>query len=156
MTALQRKKNLRTPQFEKERIMAQQQNKKRKKKNTAKPNRKKQNVKVEVNQQNTGNDKKTIVDSNKKEVVKAEKKIKAEKKTPTKKASRNVKPGIFRRAINFLKDVRTELKKVTWLTPDELMKSTGVVAGIVTIATLYTWIVDSGFGTLAAMILGSK
>ncbi|MBR0384636.1 MAG: preprotein translocase subunit SecE, partial [Eubacteriaceae bacterium] len=66
------------------------------------------------------------------------------------------KPGIFRRAINFLKDVRTELKKVTWLTPDELMKSTGVVAGIVTIATLYTWIIDSGFGTLAAMILGSK
>ena len=81
---------------------------------------------------------------------------KAEKTKPTKKADRNEKPGIFRRAINFLKDVKTELKKVTWLTPDELMKSTGVVAGIVAFFTLYTWIVDSGFGALAAMILGNK
>ena len=136
--------------------MAQQQNKKRKKKNTAKSNKKKQAVKVEVAQQQTGDDKETIVVSKKNEVVKAEKKAKAEKTKPTKKADRNEKPGIFRRAINFLKDVRTELKKVTWLTPDELMKSTGVVAGIVAFFTLYTWIVDSGFGTLAALILGNK
>lgn len=136
--------------------MAQQQNKKRKKKNTAKPNKKKQAVKVEVAQQQTGDEKETIVVSKKKEVVKAEKKAKAEKTKPTKKADRNEKPGIFRRAINFLKDVKTELKKVTWLTPDELMKSTGVVAGIVAFFTLYTWIVDSGFGALAAMILGNK
>lgn len=136
--------------------MAQQQNKKRKKKNTAKPNKKKQAVKVEVAQQQTGDEKETIVVSKKNEVVKAEKKAKAEKTKPTKKADRNEKPGIFRRAINFLKDVKTELKKVTWLTPDELMKSTGVVAGIVAFFTLYTWIVDSGFGALAAMILGNK
>ncbi len=136
--------------------MAQQQNKKRKKKNTAKPNKKKQAVKVEVAQQQTGDEKETIVVSKKNEVVKAEKKAKAEKTKPTKKADRNEKPGIFRRAINFLKDVKTELKKVTWLTPDELMKSTGVVAGIVACFTLYTWIVDSGFGALAAMILGNK
>ena len=136
--------------------MAQQQSKKRKKKNTAKPNKKKQTVKVEVNQEKNGDSKETIAVSKKNDVVKTAKKTKAEKKKPTKKADRNEKPGIFKRAINFLKDVRIELKKVTWLTPDELMKSTGVVAGIVAFFTLYTWIIDSGFGALAAMILGNK
>ncbi len=136
--------------------MAQQQSKKRKKKNTAKPNKKKQTVKVEVNQEKNGDSKETIAVSKKNDVVKTAKKTKAEKKKPTKKADRNEKPSIFKRAINFLKDVRIELKKVTWLTPDELMKSTGVVAGIVAFFTLYTWIIDSGFGALAAMILGNK
>ena len=136
--------------------MAQQQNKKRRKKNTAKPNKKKQNVKVEVTQNQQDDKAETIIASSKKEVVKAEKKAKPEKTKPTKKAERNEKPGLIRRGINFLKDVRSELKKVTWLTPDELMKSTGVVAGIVTLSTLYTWIIDSGLGALAAMILGNK
>ncbi|MBQ3334561.1 MAG: preprotein translocase subunit SecE [Eubacteriaceae bacterium] len=136
--------------------MAQQQNKKRKKKNTAKPTKKKQNVKVEVSPEKLDGEKETIVVSKKNEVAKSEKKTKSEKTKPTKKAARNEKPGLFMRGINFLKDVRTELKKVTWLTPDELMKSTGVVAGIVTLATLYTWIIDSGLGALAAMILGNK
>ena len=76
---------------------------------------------------------------------------KAPKKTAKKK-----KPNIFVRAVNYVKGVFSELKKVSWLTSDELMKSTSVVAGIVAILTFITWIMDSGLGALAALLLGSK
>ena len=127
---------------------------KKTKKNIAKNNKKKKKVNVAVNQEESSVKKESIVASQKDEPVKTD--AKAKKQTPTKKAERNRKPGFFGRAINFLKDVKNELKKVTWPTSDELMKKTGIVAGIVTISTFFTWIVDSGFGTLAAMIIGAK
>lgn len=94
-----------------------------------------------------------------KETAVAEKKAKDKSSKATKapkKADKNKKPNIFVRAIDFIKSVFVELKKVSWLTSDELMKSTSVVAGIVTIFTLLTWIVDSGLGALAALLIGSK
>jgi preprotein translocase subunit SecE len=78
-----------------------------------------------------------------------------QKKAP-KRSGKNKKPNIFVRAINYIKSVITELKKVSWLTGDELLKSTTVVAGIVAILTLLVWVVDSGLGALAAMFIGSK
>lgn len=78
-----------------------------------------------------------------------------QKKAP-KRSGKNEKPNIFVRAINYIKSVITELKKVSWLTGDELLKSTTVVAGIVAILTLLVWIVDSGLGALAALFIGSK
>ena len=129
---------------------------KKRKKNIAKTNKKKQTVKAAVNQDKSNAKEETKDISQKVESVKPEAKPKAEKKVPTKKADRNTKPGIIGRAFNFLKEVKNELKKVTWLTPDELMKSTGIVAGIVTISTFFTWVVDSGFGSVAAMIIGAK
>ena len=127
---------------------------KKTKKNIAKNNKKKQPSKANVKQEQRNGQKETIVVSKKNEEVKAAKKTKESKPTP--KAKRNERPGIFARGINFFKDVKNELKKVTWPTSDELMKKTGIVAGIVTISTFFTWIVDSGFGTLAAMIIGAK
>ncbi|MGL6293938.1 preprotein translocase subunit SecE [Eubacterium aggregans] len=100
------------------------------------------------------------------EVVKQEKnEVKADKKAKDgnskannapKKTAKNKKPNIFVRAIDFIKSVFAELKKVSWLTSDELMKSTSVVAWIVAIMTLMTWVVDSGLGVLAALLIGSK
>ncbi|MGL4284307.1 MAG: preprotein translocase subunit SecE, partial [Eubacterium aggregans] len=100
------------------------------------------------------------------EVVKQEKnEVTADKKAKdgnsnankaSKKTAKSKKPNIFVRAIDFIKSVFAELKKVSWLTSDELMKSTSVVAWIVAIMTLMTWVVDSGLGVLAALLIGSK
>ena len=69
-------------------------------------------------------------------------------------AKKNRKPNVFQRIGLFFKEVVVELKKVNWLTTDELVKSTSVVAGIVVAFTLLTWIADTGFGALAALFLG--
>lgn len=88
-----------------------------------------------------------------KEETKAVQVTKTDKKTPKKSVDKNKKPNIFMRAILFLKGVLSELKKVTWLNKQELVQHTGIVAGVVTIFTLLTWVVDTGLGALAALFL---
>ena len=56
-------------------------------------------------------------------------------------------------AVRFLKESKLELKKVTWLTKDELLQRTGIVAGVVAIFTFLVWVVDSGLGGLAALLM---
>jgi len=118
-----------------------------------------------MTQQAAAEDKTTeeIVQKDQKEVVKTEKKSADKKakgsnvaKNAVKKKDKNKKPNVFTRLVTFIKEVIVELKKVSWLSNDELMKSTSVVAGIVLIFTLMTWIVDSGFGAIAAALIGSK
>lgn len=91
-------------------------------------------------------------------LVKEEKKTpqstaKNEKKPQKKSNEKNKQPNIFQKMVGFLKGVHHELRKVTWLTKDELLKQTGVVAGIVGIFTLLVWVVDSGLGALAALFI---
>lgn len=69
---------------------------------------------------------------------------------------KNKKPGFFKRIGIFFSEVGTELKKVSWLSSDELTKSTGVVFGIVAFFTLYIWLVDTGLGAIAAALLNLK
>jgi len=71
------------------------------------------------------------------------------KKAPVK----NSKPNIFVRLARFIKSVKSELKKVSWLSREDLMKNTSVVAGIVAITTLLCWIADSGLGALATLLI---
>jgi len=91
-------------------------------------------------------------------LVKEEKKsslstAKNDKKTPKKSSEKNKEPNIFQKMVGFFKGVQHELRKVTWLTKDELLKKSGVVAGIVGIFTLLVWVVDSGLGALAALFM---
>ncbi len=120
------------------------------KKKTKKANVKKKNVKNTTAQVQKDTDKAT-------NLVKEEKKAgqvtKTDKKTPKKSVDKNKKPNIVTRAITFLKGVLSELKKVTWLNKQELVQHTGIVAGVVTIFTLLTWVVDTGLGALAALFL---
>lgn len=58
--------------------------------------------------------------------------------------------------LDFVKGVFSELKKVNWLTKEELAKSSGFVAGFVAIFTFLIWIIDSGLGALAALLIGLK
>lgn len=50
--------------------------------------------------------------------------------------------NIFQKTVNFLKEVRGELGKVSWSTREEVLGSTFVVITITAILTLFIFIVD--------------
>lgn len=49
---------------------------------------------------------------------------------------------------HFLKDVKAELKKVVWLTPKQLIKSTAAVVVIVLVTALIVFLLDVIFETV--------
>ena len=57
-------------------------------------------------------------------------------------------------ALQFLKEVRAELNKVSWPTKKELFSYTGVVGLTVVIVCLLIWVCDTAFAKLFRMILG--
>ena len=60
------------------------------------------------------------------------------------------KKGIIR----FLKEVRTELNKVSWPTKNELVSYTGVVGLAVIIVCALIWVCDTAFAKLFRILLG--
>ena len=80
---------------------------------------------------------------------------KAEKPAPEKKKekqAKNAKPNIFVRFGRKCKEVFSELKKVTWPTPDKIFKSTGIVIGVVLIFMVIVTAIDAGLGELLALL----
>lgn len=57
-------------------------------------------------------------------------------------------------ALQFLKEVRAELNKVSWPTKKELFSYTGVVGLTVVIVCLLIWVCDTAFSKLFRLILG--
>jgi len=55
--------------------------------------------------------------------------------------------------ITFLKDVRTELKKVSWPSRQETIKLTGVVILVSVIVAAFLGLLDFGFVTLLDRLL---
>ena len=58
----------------------------------------------------------------------------------------------FRSIVDFMKGVRSELSKVTWLERDELVKYTVAVIVLCAIMTLFVWGFDTIFGFLKGII----
>lgn len=56
--------------------------------------------------------------------------------------------------IQFVKEVRAELKKVSWPTKSELVSYTGVVGLAVVIVCALIWVCDTAFAKLFRLILG--
>ena len=56
--------------------------------------------------------------------------------------------------VQFIKEVRTELKKVSWPTNKELVSYTGVVGVAVVIVCALIWVCDTAFAKLFRLILG--
>ena len=54
-------------------------------------------------------------------------------------------PGRLARAVRFFRDVRIELRKVTWPTMDELKKATLVIVIFVTILGVVIGLMDATF-----------
>ncbi len=57
-------------------------------------------------------------------------------------------------AMQFLREVRTELNKVSWPTKQELASYTGVVGIAVVIVCALIWVCDTAFSKLFRVILG--
>src|SRR5262245_50134934 len=51
-------------------------------------------------------------------------------------------PGPFDKAIRYMGQVQTELRKTTWPSKQELIASTQVVLGLLVVVGLYIWGVD--------------
>jgi preprotein translocase subunit SecE len=61
---------------------------------------------------------------------------------------------IIQKVTQFLKEAKTELKKVTWPTPKQTMASTAVVIILVFIVSLILGVIDFGLAKLVKLILG--
>ncbi len=81
---------------------------------------------------------------------KAEKKAekKPEKKVEKKKADK--KPGIFRRLLNYLGDVKSEMRRVVWPSKEELKSYSVAIIAMLIVFGIVIWLVDSGI--VAALV----
>jgi preprotein translocase subunit SecE len=61
---------------------------------------------------------------------------------------------IMNKAVQFISQAKSELKKVTWPTRKQTLASTGVVIVIVVIIALYLGIIDLILSKLVKFILG--
>jgi preprotein translocase subunit SecE len=56
--------------------------------------------------------------------------------------------------VKYFKEIRSEFKKITWPSKDDIIKTTGTVLGFVALLTLVLWAYDSAFGFVLKSILG--
>ena len=82
-----------------------------------------------------------------------EKKKKQVTKAITKTAATKQKSNIITSSIQFLREVKFELKKVTWPTRKQTMGSTVVVIILVTIIAFFLGAVDIGLSSLVRLVL---
>jgi preprotein translocase subunit SecE len=61
---------------------------------------------------------------------------------------------IFQKVVQFLKEAKVELKKVTWPTPKQTLASTSVVIIVVIIVSAFLGIVDFGLAKVIRLVLG--
>ncbi len=57
------------------------------------------------------------------------------------------------KATKFLKEVQTELKKVTWPTREQALRLTGIVVGVSLVVGLYIGVLDYGLTKLVGLIV---
>jgi len=60
--------------------------------------------------------------------------------------------NILAKPVNFIKEVRTELSKVSWSTRKELMASTVLVIVVTAIMTVFIGIVDLGLSRFLSVV----
>ncbi len=79
----------------------------------------------------------------------------AVKKKPEKKLvdTKTVEPNFFQRAIDFLREVQVELKKVTWPTRKQTTGTTIVVIIFVFVVAAFLGIFDLGLSKLVQVVL---
>ncbi|OWZ84503.1 preprotein translocase subunit SecE [Natranaerobius trueperi] len=61
--------------------------------------------------------------------------------------------GFFQKAKKFLKETKSELKKVNWPNKQQLITYTGVVFMTVALVGVYFWILDTGFLGIIQLII---
>ncbi len=76
-----------------------------------------------------------------------------EEKKPVKKAKKSGKPGFFKRIGLKIKDVFSELKRVTWPTFPKVIKQTGVVLVVVLLFLIVITAFDFGLFELLKLVV---
>jgi preprotein translocase subunit SecE len=61
--------------------------------------------------------------------------------------------GWYIQSVDFLRDVRSEVRKVTWPTRKETLASTSVVIIAVILIAIYLGLVDMGFSRLVGTLI---
>ena len=75
-----------------------------------------------------------------------QKPAKAEKK-------KEKKPGFFAKAKKFLKELKSEISKIVWPTPKQVLNNTLVVIAVVILSGIFIGLVDALFKVLAGLIV---
>ena len=83
-------------------------------------------------------------------VVKSEKKKQSAAPGPV---ATKPKDNIFTKSAQFLREVKVELKKVTWPSRKQTIGSTAVVIALVMIISLFLGVVDFGISSLIRIVL---
>ena len=76
------------------------------------------------------------------EKAKETKPAKADKEKAKAKADKEKKPGVGKRIARFFRELRSELKKVSWPTRADTLKKTGIVIVCVIVGGIIVWIFD--------------
>ena len=76
---------------------------------------------------------------------------KADKAKKDKKSDKKSKPGVFARIGKWLKDMKSELKKVQWPTRKQTVNNTLIVIACVLVVGVFIW----GFDALANAVVGA-
>lgn len=72
---------------------------------------------------------------------------------PVAKPKAGAEPGVLQKSIQFLREVKIELKKVTWPSRKQTMGSTVVVIVLVMVISLFLGLVDFGLSSLMRVVL---
>ena len=72
------------------------------------------------------------------------------------KAEKNKKPGFFKRIANWFGDVKTEMRRVTWPTKDELKSYSVAVIVMLIVFGVLIWLVDTGIVAALAGFTGLR
>jgi len=72
---------------------------------------------------------------------------------PAKVTTGPVKRNVFNKSIQFLREVKVELKKVTWPSRKQAVGSTLVVLVLVAIISLFLGVIDIGLSSLVQLVL---
>ena len=70
-----------------------------------------------------------------------------------KKSEKHSKPSIFARVAKWLKDMKSELKKVQWPTRKQTINNTLIVIACVIIVGVFIWLFDFVAGTVIEWII---
>ena len=65
--------------------------------------------------------------------------------------AKNKKP-FFARMKKYFKDTKSELKKVTWPSKEQLKQNTGVIIAFIVMVAIFLFIYDTAFGALVSLL----
>jgi preprotein translocase subunit SecE len=82
------------------------------------------------------------------------KSTKAAKTERKKTVDKNKKPNLFRRFVQYCRDVKAELKRVTWPTKQEIGRSSLIVVGALVFFGLLIFAIDSAVVPLLQLYSG--